>query len=111
MAFVRAMYKKGTGNNKQRKDEGNRMLYLCRIFSQAIMSNNSNDAHFSGVRFICGPYLTNKSVLASLRPIMTRYGLQMNPMPLLMLRILYTKFYIELLYLNQNIPSIALSRC
>ena len=40
MAFVRAMYKKGTGNDKQRKDAGNRMLCLYRTFSQAIIPRN-----------------------------------------------------------------------
>ena len=35
-AFVRAMYKEGTGNDKQRKDAGNRMLCPYRNFSQAI---------------------------------------------------------------------------
>ena len=32
------MYKKGTGNDKQRKDEGNRTLCLYRNFSQAIIT-------------------------------------------------------------------------
>ena len=36
-AFVRAMYKKGTGNDKQGKDAGNRTLCPYRKFSQAIM--------------------------------------------------------------------------
>ena len=36
MAFVRAMYKKGTGNDKQGKDAGNRTLCPYRNFSQAI---------------------------------------------------------------------------
>ena len=30
------------------------------------MSDNSNNVHFSGVRFICSPYLAIKSALASL---------------------------------------------
>ena len=30
------------------------------------MSDNSNNVHFSGVRFICGPYLAIKSAIASL---------------------------------------------
>ena len=47
----------------------------------ARMTDNSSDGHFSGVRLIYNPYLTNKLVLASLRPIMTRYGLQMNRCP------------------------------
>ena len=36
-AFVRTMYKKGTGNDKQGKDAGNRTLYPYRNFSRAIM--------------------------------------------------------------------------
>ena len=32
------MYKKGTGNNKQRKDAGNRTLCPYRNFSQAIIT-------------------------------------------------------------------------
>ena len=36
MAFVRAMYKKGAGKDKQGKDAGNRMLCPYRNFSQAI---------------------------------------------------------------------------
>ena len=35
-AFVRAMYKKGAGNDKQGKDAGNRTLCPYRNFSQAI---------------------------------------------------------------------------
>ena len=35
--FVRAMYKKGAGNDKQGKDAGNRMLCPYRNFSQAII--------------------------------------------------------------------------
>ena len=38
------------------------------------MSDNSNNVHFSGVRFICSPYLAIKSALASLGPIMARCG-------------------------------------
>ena len=34
--FVRTMYKKGTGNDKQRKDAGNQMICPYRNFSQAI---------------------------------------------------------------------------
>ena len=41
MAFVPAKYKKGTGNDKQRKDAGNRTLCPYRNFSQAI--NNETD--------------------------------------------------------------------
>ena len=37
MAFVRAMYKKGAGNDKQGKDAGNRLLCPYRNFSQAII--------------------------------------------------------------------------
>ena len=40
------------------------------------MSDNSNNVHFSGVRFICSPYLVIKSALASLGPIMARCGPQ-----------------------------------
>ena len=36
------MYKKGTGNDKQGKDAGNRTLCPYRNFSQAINSNNKN---------------------------------------------------------------------
>ena len=42
------------------------------------MSDNSNNVHFSGVRFIGSPYLAIKSALASLGPIMARCGPQMN---------------------------------
>ena len=35
------------------------------------MCDNSNNVHFSGVRFICSPYLAIKLALASLGPIMT----------------------------------------
>ena len=42
------------------------------------MSDNSNNVHFSGVRFICSPYLAIKLALASLGPIMARCGPQMN---------------------------------
>ena len=45
------------------------------------MSDNSNNVHFSGVRFICSPYLAIKSALASLGPIMARCGPQMNLTP------------------------------
>ena len=34
--------------------------------------------HFSGIRFICSPYLAIKLALASLGPIMARCGPQMN---------------------------------
>ena len=44
------------------------------------MSDNGNNVHFSGVRFICSPYLAIKSALASLEPIMERCGPQMNLM-------------------------------
>ena len=43
-AFVRAMYKKGTGNDKQRKDAGNRMLCAYRNFSQAIIARIDTQA-------------------------------------------------------------------
>ena len=36
------------------------------------MSDNGNNVHFSGFRFICTPYLVAKSALAPLGPIMTR---------------------------------------
>ena len=42
------------------------------------MSDNSNNVHFSGVRFIGSSYLAIKSALASLGPIMTRCGPQMK---------------------------------
>ena len=45
------------------------------------MSDNSNDVHFSGVRFICSPYLAIKSALALLGSIMARCGPQMNLCP------------------------------
>ena len=45
------------------------------------ISDNSNNVHFSGVRFICSPYLAIKSALASLWPIMARCGPQMNLTP------------------------------
>ena len=47
------------------------------------MSDNSNNVHFSGVRFMCSPYLAikYKSALASLGPIMARCGPQMNLTP------------------------------
>ena len=48
------------------------------------MSDNGNNVHFSGVRFICSPYLAIKSALASLGPIMARCGPQMNLTPLKM---------------------------
>ena len=38
------------------------------------MSDNSNNVHFSGVRFICSPYLAIKSDLALLGPIMADAG-------------------------------------
>ena len=40
-AFVRAMYKKGAGNDKQGKDAGNRTLSPYGNFSQAIKVENS----------------------------------------------------------------------
>ena len=49
-AFVRTMYKKETGNDKQGKDVGNWMLCQYRNFSQAIMLHikpQSNDPNFS----------------------------------------------------------------
>ena len=39
------------------------------------MNDNSNNVHFSGITFICSPYLAIKSAFASLGPIMS---LQMN---------------------------------
>ena len=45
------------------------------------ISANSNNVHFSGVRFICSHCLTIKSVLASLWPIITRCRLQINLSP------------------------------
>ena len=45
------------------------------------MNDNSSNVHFSGVRFICSPYLAIKSALASLGPIMARCGPQMNLTP------------------------------
>ena len=45
------------------------------------MGDDSNNVHFSGVRSICSPYLAIKSVLALLRPIMTRCGPQLNLSP------------------------------
>ena len=45
------------------------------------MSDNSNNVHFSGVRFICSPYLAIKLALALLGLIMARCGLQMNLTP------------------------------
>ena len=45
------------------------------------MSDNSNNVHFLGVRFICSPYLAIKSALASLGPIMARCGPLMNLTP------------------------------
>ena len=42
------------------------------------MSDNSNNVHFSGVRFIRSPYLAIKSAHASLGPIMARCGPKMN---------------------------------
>ena len=44
MAFVRAMYKKGTGNDKQGKDAGNRTLCPYRNFSQAIKADTKHKA-------------------------------------------------------------------
>ena len=45
------------------------------------MSDNSNNVHFLGVRFICSAHLAIKSALASLGPIMARCGPQMNLTP------------------------------
>ena len=42
------------------------------------VSDDSNNVHFSGVRFLCSPFLAIKSVLALLESIMTRCGTQMN---------------------------------
>ena len=62
-AFVRAMYKKGTGNDKQKKDAGNQRLCPYRNFSQAIMSYkaqydtiqlfNGGTIEFSFTSFFC----------------------------------------------------------
>ena len=56
------------------------------------MSDNSNNVHFSGVRFICSPNLAIKSALASLGPIMARcgaanesYALKMNIIVIVMI--------------------------
>ena len=49
MAFVRAMCKEGTGNDKQRKDEGNRTLCPYRNFSQAITVTDVKRQCFSKV--------------------------------------------------------------
>ena len=40
-AFVRAMYKKGAGNDKQGKDVGNQTLCPHRNFSQAIIDTTA----------------------------------------------------------------------
>ena len=45
------------------------------------MSNNSNNVHYSGVRFICDPDLSINLALASFGPIMTECSLQMNLTP------------------------------
>ena len=42
------------------------------------MSDNTNNVHFPGIRFICSPYLAIKSALASHGPIMTRRWPEMN---------------------------------
>ena len=42
------------------------------------MSDDSNNVHFSGIRFVCSSYLAMKSGIALLRPIMTKCGPQMN---------------------------------
>ena len=45
------------------------------------MSDNSNNVHFSGVRFICSPYLAIKSALADNRKMRAAnecYALKMN---------------------------------
>ena len=44
------MYKKGTGNDKQRKDAGNRMLCPYRNFSQAIRreSKRASESSWAG---------------------------------------------------------------
>ena len=44
MAFVRAVYKKGTGNDKQGKDDLNRMLCPYRNFIQAIKVNITSES-------------------------------------------------------------------
>ena len=54
------------------------------------MSDNSNNVNFSGVRFICSPYLAIKSALASLGLIMTRSGPQMNVTPEKLTLLLYS---------------------
>ena len=53
------------------------------------MSDNSNNVHFSGIRFICSPYLAIKLALASLGPIMSRCGPQMNLTPSKLTLLLY----------------------
>ena len=45
------------------------------------MSDDCNYVHFSGVRFICSPYLAIKPALASLGPMMTRFRPQLNIAP------------------------------
>ena len=46
------------------------------------MSDNSNYVHFSGVSFICSRYLAIKwTYIASLGPIITRCGPQINLTP------------------------------
>ena len=53
-------------------------MYYIKLDQAYKMSDNGNDAHFSGVRFICIPNFAIKSALASLRLIMIRCGLQIN---------------------------------
>ena len=53
MAFVRAMYKKGAGNDKQGKDAGNRTLCPYRNFSQAI-TQSINFFTFGSLALVLG---------------------------------------------------------
>ena len=45
------------------------------------MSDNSNNIHFAGIRFICSPYLAIRSAHASFGLIMASYRPQMNLTP------------------------------
>ena len=58
------------------------------------MSDNSNNVRFSGLKFICSPYLAIKSALASLGPISGKiraaneyYALKMNIIVILLLTV------------------------
>ena len=50
------------------------MHHIALELTSKKMSDNSVNVRFSGVRFICGPYLAIKSALASLGLIMTKFG-------------------------------------